>query len=763
MYVKGKNDFNQLYTKNFQEDVKIVNTPTKNRIDPKSIISFSTYYNHSVWITKENVAFGIGDNREFQFDPCSKKSIYTTPRKVKFLNEMFEGSIFISAVCGESYTLYLTESNNETEYRSIIHFVDKNFPDNQTTFKLKKNAYIYGGNYYPAIITDDNVLYIVNVDTYKLDKPLNDKVQDIALCANFALVLTYNYDVISIPIGNDEAKKMKFKILKKYNIQTLSGTFDHAVAIASEKDNPYNYHIFVFRYNSTKQQPNIINISLSDFCSRKIYFKFVSCADDYTLLLTYKGVVYLTKDYEDYKEIKNIPPVKFIIAGRDSQTFLASEVSDHMANYHVSESINDEEEEEESNEFKSMEDDLIERKIEKQISLTLKELESLSQEKFTFQPPKIAKKTYKKISTIGYPTYHSETIKVQINQKDNEKYYALKLLKSIHITDYCNLINKIEKIHADAMHPLIVKPTAYNYTIEKLEKERNQKLEQIRVIEQKENNNDRKINLNNNDEEEDQNFTIDSFHNIDLKVKNDIERYRNDFYFPFIAMPYFPQNLFDAIEDNYFNNTEKIFIITEIVVAINYLHESGIYHQRLTPWNILISNSKDAFISDVFNSEFIENEQTIILKDEKSLWFIDPEIINSDILDYEQNLDILKKNHDIYSIGKLILFILTGLIGETNEKTFGERLYEQILAEKNQEDSSNKDDSTTELPDETKKLINSCLSFSKEGRPSAQTILEYIKSINYKLIPGVNEKIIEERLSVFSKQPEKIDGDGANE
>ena len=95
MYVCGTNDKNQLYIKNFSTDEPNITTPVKNQIDPRTIISFSTYYDHSVWVTKDGSAYGIGDNRKGQFDPLSKKKIYYSPTKIKFLQQMFQGEKFI--------------------------------------------------------------------------------------------------------------------------------------------------------------------------------------------------------------------------------------------------------------------------------------------------------------------------------------------------------------------------------------------------------------------------------------------------------------------------------------------------------------------------------------------------------------------------------------------------------------------------------------------------------------------------------------------
>lgn len=762
MFVCGSNDFNQLYSMKYRpdEDGNIA-IPTKSKIDSNNIISFSTYYHHSVWIDSKNDAYGIGDNRECQFDPSSKKKVYSAPKKIDFLQRMFKNETFCSAVCGESYTLYLStfEDDEGDGLHYVTHFVDKNFSMNKNSHKFDEEVFIYGGNDYAAVITYSGNLYIYSdLKTYEPNNPFDIKIRDIALCKYFAIAVTEDLDAISIPIGVN-SKMIKFKSLKMFNIHTISGTYEQAVAVASEKEDSSKHSILLFQYNPTRNRPQVNPIPLDKFYDNSINISLVSCADCYTLLLGDNGLVYYTQDFKEYKIVK-VPKTKFIIAGRDTQVYVTTKVSIQMPNYHYSE-FYENEEEEEYIEFKSRSDVLAAEKLEEQKKNTSLEIDALSKEIFKLQNPKIFAEKYKKICTIGNPTFHSEVIKVLLNGNEDEndkKLYALKLLKNIRITDYCNLVSKIEKFNNDFYHPLIVKESAYNYNIENLETEKNQKLHQIRANEDSKEEKGKQIEIPELDDD-----TNISYHNFDIKIQNDIDKYQSDFYYPFIMMPLFSQNLFDFIESGSISNTDKMFIITEILMTVSYLHDSGIYHQRLTPWNIFISNSNNAFISDIFNSEFIENEQMIILKDENALWFIDPEIINSDTLDYEQNNDIIMKNHDVYSIGKLIFYILSGMIGKPGKEkiNFANRTCLQCML--NEEVDFQDDeisfvepiDFPSDFGDDLKKLISNCISFSKEGRPSVRSILDGIKSVNYQLIPNVNEKVINERLQVIESKLNK--------
>lgn len=65
MIVAGFNRCNQLIEKSNNKNsygYPIIIPPKKSQLDENSLLSFSTYSQHSVWITKDQKAFAIGDN-----------------------------------------------------------------------------------------------------------------------------------------------------------------------------------------------------------------------------------------------------------------------------------------------------------------------------------------------------------------------------------------------------------------------------------------------------------------------------------------------------------------------------------------------------------------------------------------------------------------------------------------------------------------------------------------------------------------------------
>ncbi|KAK8857823.1 hypothetical protein M9Y10_012917 [Tritrichomonas musculus] len=801
MYVKGTNQFNELYVEYFQKGQENhIESPVESKLDTNDLSSYSTYSNHSVWVYKNGDAYGIGDNTDLIIDPRSKDKKWSKPFLIKFISKNFINEKIISAVCGSTYTLYLTDGFDR-DTRSpvkVVHFVDSYFSQSPNSFYFDSNVYIFGGSTYAGIITESNELHIIKGNPCRKNVFSKYKICDVALCDTYTIAISEDNSIMSFPAGDSEFKLTKYrKLSDKCKIHTISGTHDIAVAIATEiKTNCYC--LVIFQYLPGSKHPTNITININDYYENKIIFKYVSCSNSQFLLLATNGTVYSASGRMEelikpntYKKIKNIySKVSFIISGLDKQVLFTTDIEDTMPNYHISEEIGYENEEEEE-EVKE-EEEFVEREDQNQKRLTLSEIQRVSQGELIFVNPEDMNNMFTP-NQLSSSSCISRIFKVRLNTNIESEAnmigkqlldtYAMKIFNYIHIKDYHKFIMKNQKFNNSKLyHPLIVKILFYNYDLKSLQDEKQRYLNIVHNQNSEKDNNDNQNseedNNNNQNSEKDNNDNqnsekdnneiqnnekeakakIEDFHNFDLNIRLFSENKKNIFNQPLVLMPYFQINLYNAITSGKYSPTDKVLWISEILTTVAYLHDNKIYHQRLTPWNILIGKSNDAFISDIFNSEFVESEQEVLLKDPKALWFIDPEVINNDIATYELN-DALKRRHDIYSIGKLIYFIISGSIEDfSNAKAFADR---SILQYSNNNDVGKSEttenpieniDYPSDFPMTAKNLINSCISFSKEGRPSAENILDQlINEMKFELIPNVNYRVIEYRLKIINE------------
>lgn len=120
------------------------------------------------------------------------------------------------------------------------------------------------------------------------------------------------------------------------------------------------------------------------------------------------------------------------------------------------------------------------------------------------------------------------------------------------------------------------------------------------------------------------------------------------------TMKFYDQTLEDYINDNKLSDEEKIKVIKNILEVMEKVHNRDIIHRDLSPLNIFVSNSK-VVIADFGlgkNLKILNSHQTILTNALGQCQYCDPEQF---MLLREGD-----KKSDVYSLGRIINFIMTG-------------------------------------------------------------------------------------------------------
>ncbi|KAK8840428.1 hypothetical protein M9Y10_030633 [Tritrichomonas musculus] len=112
------------------------------------------------------------------------------------------------------------------------------------------------------------------------------------------------------------------------------------------------------------------------------------------------------------------------------------------------------------------------------------------------------------------------------------------------------------------------------------------------------------------------------------------------------------------------SKTDKIKIIIEIISAIQSIHEKHLIFRDLSPSNIIIDHNKDAVIIDFDRMIEFDKYKNKTLDDKFTCDF------NDNFTAPEVDTGTFSYECDIYSLGKMIYYILVGKIPLKNEEDF---------------------------------------------------------------------------------------------
>lgn len=249
--VAGGNIYGQLCSESNNRSANnfpIVSPPVDSNLKISSLLSYSVYCDHSVWVTKKGKARGIGDNSGGRIHGSLPKEKISKWTEFEIKDKQENQYDIQSAVCGLYYTLYLVKSNNGSDETKLAYvFYNKNggmplFLD--TGDKLP--VALFGGYKISASINNDGSVSVVNKTVFDshANSPLitmlpnNERAINVACCDSFIVVLSSTGRTYSASLSSNGEHISEFEeveSLKGIKIVQISGTFDFCLAVTDDE------------------------------------------------------------------------------------------------------------------------------------------------------------------------------------------------------------------------------------------------------------------------------------------------------------------------------------------------------------------------------------------------------------------------------------------------------------------------------------------------------------------------------------------------
>ena len=132
---------------------------------------------HSVWIMQNGEEFAVESNDYGQIMSTMSKETFKSDTKIQFHNKYCEPCKFISAVCGDNYTLYQVSEKTSSDPSQLIYAHDRK----ETIFlNIGKRSplSLFGGRTTSAVIDTEGSVIIITDSVYKSPtSELNSKKQ----------------------------------------------------------------------------------------------------------------------------------------------------------------------------------------------------------------------------------------------------------------------------------------------------------------------------------------------------------------------------------------------------------------------------------------------------------------------------------------------------------------------------------------------------------------------------------------------------------
>lgn len=228
-----------------------VNDPKKGEIDRtipiSSILSYSIYSNHAVWITNEGQGFAVGDNRGYNIIGTLEEKEYFDPVSFDFFDEEGHKCKLLSVVCGACYTLYHVQSRTPEEpTRLAVVQWDKNKGVPLFLNLSGRNPIrLFGGRETSAAIDSNGSIIIITDSVFDdpskpppiFSLPDGEKATCVACGHNFIAALSlsgklYNCKISSI--GDVESIFKPVNELAGIRFVQVSATWDHRFAVSED-------------------------------------------------------------------------------------------------------------------------------------------------------------------------------------------------------------------------------------------------------------------------------------------------------------------------------------------------------------------------------------------------------------------------------------------------------------------------------------------------------------------------------------------------
>lgn len=239
----GSNEFSQLGESSTNTNPKsypIISPPINSHIEVSTLLSLSTYSNHTVWITNDGHAYAIGQT-SFKDNDLLHISTTDSVQELILIDSENRPCKFISVVCGLKYTLFIVSvpDDNDKTYLVYLNPTYNNGVPKFLDIDNKRPEYLFGGIENAAAIDTEGGVYIINDSVFSTSSlkatflPDNEKAVSISFCHDYCIVLSLNGKLFESPIPqlDDLPSFERIEELKKLSIINISGTNQHCFAI----------------------------------------------------------------------------------------------------------------------------------------------------------------------------------------------------------------------------------------------------------------------------------------------------------------------------------------------------------------------------------------------------------------------------------------------------------------------------------------------------------------------------------------------------
>ena len=184
---------------------------------------------------------------------------------------------------------------------------------------------------------------------------------------------------------------------------------------------------------------------------------------------------------------------------------------------------------------------------------------------------------------------------------------------------------------------------------------------------------------------------------------------------PYLVLPYCEQGSSEMLIGNMTESKELWKFIGDVSAGLAYLHANvpPIIHQDIKPGNVLIDDNRNYAITDFgISAKFGKGEHLYYYDDEHSgtLAYMAPERFHEEVEPMPQS--------DIWAFGATLCEIITGQVPFGEEG--GQAQTEATPMPK-----------IPGIPPDVQRLINDCLNFNPEKRPTAKQIMEAARQRQY--------------------------------
>lgn len=667
-------------------NIPFVYPPQKLKFKVSSILSYSPYTNKTVLVTKEGLAYGIGENRLGGIDFSLPKEILSHFTKIELSDSIGFPITIISAVCSSYSVIYLVSDGNTN------HLVYTNTQMKETKpVILNTNGHnpvsLFGGSTSAAAIDSEGGIFnISSILYYNPTSPLQqillpdgEKASSVACCFEFIIALSTTGRIFKsrcqTPLYFTEDLELKRK-----EIIMISGYSEHCFAVCKD-GRVFGIGSNLFgQLGKGKGEDRYYKFTLiSSLRDYKIVSAFTGGA--HSLFVTNEGKVFgcgtnrygqlflssgpSEKDIYTPQET-TITDASFIVCGAGFTVVFKHYVPPMIPNKAVDPNASYTTE---SIALAALRAEI--KELKEKLKDKDKELENIAS-KYEAELSSL-KSHYEKVLKKEQPTTTTTTTVDEMKQ--------IEILDTSMIESY----EKVSKISSGGFGDVYKVFKRVYYALKVLKKEVNGN--EIR-------------------------YFLSEYEIMNMLDHPNIVKtfglFLHEHEPASIVLEFCPTNLESFVK---VSGVDLVFAIYQIVEGMKYVHFRHVIHRDLKPTNILIGTDGLIKISDFGISKLMSTEQQTMTVGVGTLPYMAPEIIDN-IEDYDEKVDV-------YSFGVLLFFMLSG--GELpkikmSEKMNGKKA--QIPA------------SFTKFATE---LINSCWNFNSKDRPSFSDILCQLEEHDYML------------------------------